>query len=418
MRYYFSAVERLLAFRYMRARRAEGFISVIAGFSLAGITLGVATLIIVMSVMNGFRAELIDRILGLNGHVSIYSRSAGGISDYDTLSLKIAEMPGVIAVTPQVEGQAMAMRNSVSLGAVVRGVRWSDLAIRKPLWSSLDESEINAFRDRSGVLIGHDMAFKLSVKQGDNITLTIAKGKATAFGTLPTRRTFYIAGIFDVGMYEYDSSFVFMPLAKAGDFFGYGERVSGLEVYAAAPEDIGPLRNFIGKVIGADLRVFDWVERNHSFLNALRVERNVMFLILTLIILVAAFNIVSSMIMLVRSKNADIAVLRTMGASSGSIIRVFLMTGASIGTVGTMMGTLFGLLFCWNIDSIKGFIEHLSGSELFAAEIYFLSNLPAKTDPHDVLMVVLMALGLSFFASLYPAWRASRIAPAEALRYE
>jgi len=418
MRHYFSAVERLLAFRYMRARRAEGFISVIACFSLAGITLGVATLIVVMSVMNGFRAELVGRILGLNGHVSVYSSVAGGIADYDDLALKIAEMPNVIAVTPQIEGQVMATRNTVSLGAVLRGVRWSDLAVRKPLWDSLDEAEINGFRDDGGVLIGHAMAFKLGVKAGDNITLTTAKGKATAFGTLPSRRTFRIAGIFDVGMYEYDSSFVFMPLALAGDFFGYGERVSGLEVYATTPEQIGVLRALIGNAIEGNLRVFDWIERNRGFLNALRVERNVMFLILTLIILVAAFNIISSMIMLVRSKNADIAVLRTMGASSGSIMRVFLMTGASIGVIGTMAGTVLGLVFCWNIDSIKQFIERLSGAELFAAEIYFLSNLPAKTDPQDVSMVIVMALSLSFFASLYPAWRASRIAPAEALRYE
>ena len=418
MRHYFSAVERLLAFRYMRARRAEGFISVIAWFSLAGITLGVATLIVVMSVMNGFRAELVGRILGLNGHVSVYANDVGGIADYDGLALKIAEMPNVIAVTPQIEGQAMATQNTVSLGAVVRGVRWSDLAVRKPLWESLDEDEIAGFRDKNGVLIGHAMAFKFGVKQGDNITLTTAKGKPTAFGTLPSRRTFTIAGIFDAGMYEYDSSFVFMPLGLASDFFGYDGRVSALEIYAATPEQIGPLRRLVSQSLASNLSAFDWIERNRGFLNALRVERNVMFLILTLIILVAAFNIISSMIMLVRSKNADIAVLRTMGASSGSIMRVFLMTGASIGIVGTTMGTMLGLVFCWNIDAIKQFIEKMSGAELFAAEIYFLSNLPAKIDPQDVLMVILMALGLSFFASLYPAWRASRVAPAEALRYE
>jgi lipoprotein-releasing system permease protein len=418
MRHYFSAVERLLAFRYIRARRAEGFISVIAWFSLAGITLGVATLIVVMSVMNGFRAELVGRILGLNGHVSIYANDVGGIADYDGLALKIAEMPNVIAVTPQIEGQAMATQNTVTLGAVVRGVRWADLAVRQPLWNSLDEGEIGSFRDNNGVLIGHAMAFKLGVNQGDNVTLTSAKGMPTAFGTLPLRRTFTIAGIFDVGMYEYDSSFVFMPLELASEFFGYDGRVSALEVYATTPEQIGPLRRLVSQSLESNLSAFDWIERNRGFLNALRVERNVMFLILTLIILVAAFNIISSMIMLVRSKNSDIAVLRTMGASSGSIIRVFLMTGASIGVVGTTMGTFLGLLFCWNIDAIKKVIEKMSGAELFAAEIYFLSNLPAKIDPQDLFMVILMALSLSFFASLYPAWRASRVAPAEALRYE
>ena len=418
MGHFFSPVERMLAFRYVRTRRAEGFISVIAWFSLAGITLGVATLIVVMSVMNGFRAELVGRILGLNGHVAVYANGPAGIAAYDKLALTISGMPNVIAVTPQIEGQVMATHNQFSVGAVIRGVRWSDLAVRKPLWNSLSERDINRFRDENGVLIGHEMALKLGLKVGDSVSLTTAKGKATAFGTVPTRRKFKIAGIFNVGMYEYDSSFVFMPLDLAASFLGYENRVSGLEIYVTMPEHIMPLRQTVGKTVGPDLRVFDWIERNRSFLNALKVERNVMFLILTLIILVAAFNIISSMIMLVRSKNSDIAVLRTMGASGGSIMRVFLMTGASIGIVGTFVGSAVGMVFCWNIDTIKVAIERLSGAELFAAEIYFLSHLPAKIDLQEVLLVVLMALGLSFLASLYPAWRASRISPAEALRYE
>lgn len=418
MALFFSPVERMLALRYMRARRAEGFISVIAWFSLAGITLGVATLIIVMSVMNGFRAELVDRILGLNGHVAIYSTEGNGITNYDDLALSITEMPGVIAVTPQIEGQVMATKNAVSLGAVIRGVRWSDLAARKPLWDSLNDKAIASFRDDGGVLIGKTMAFKTGIAPGGTITLTTARGKATAFGTLPTRRSFKVAGIFDVGMHEYDTSFIFMPLDVAGDFLGLPTSVSGLEIYVDDPQNIAFYRAAIASTLTKNLRAFDWLDRNKSFLNALAVERNVMFLILTLIILVAAFNIVSSMIMLVRSKNADIAVLRTMGASGGSILRVFLMTGASIGVVGTAIGSVLGMLFCWKIDAIKEFLEGLTGSELFAAEIYFLSNLPAKVDPQEVLMVIVMAISLSFIASLYPAWRATRIAPAEALRYE
>ena len=418
MALFFSPVERMLATRYMRARRAEGFISVIAWFSLAGITLGVATLIIVMSVMNGFRAELVDRILGLNGHVAIYSTEGNGIKNYDDLALSITEMPGIIAITPQIEGQVMATKNAVSLGAVIRGVRWSDLAARKPLWDSLNQKAIAGFRDDGGVLIGKTMAFKTGIAPGGTITLTTARGKATAFGTLPTRRSFKVAGIFDVGMHEYDSSFIFMPLDVAGDFLGLPTSVSGLEIYVDDPQNIAFYRTTIAGLLDENLRAFDWLDRNKSFLNALAVERNVMFLILTLIILVAAFNIVSSMIMLVRSKNSDIAVLRTMGASGGSILRIFLMTGASIGIVGTATGSVLGMLFCWKIDAIKEFLEGLSGTELFAAEIYFLSNLPAKVDPQEVLMVILMAISLSFLASLYPAWRATRIAPAEALRYE
>ena len=418
MALFFSPVERMLATRYMRARRAEGFISVIAWFSLAGITLGVATLIIVMSVMNGFRAELVDRILGLNGHVAIYSTEGNGIKNYDDLALSITEMPGIIAITAQIEGQVMATKNAVSLGAVIRGVRWSDLAARKPLWDSLNQKAIAGFRDDGGVLIGKTMAFKTGIAPGGTITLTTARGKATAFGTLPTRRSFKVAGIFDVGMHEYDSSFIFMPLDVAGDFLGLPTSVSGLEIYVDDPQNIAFYRTTIAGLLDENLRAFDWLDRNKSFLNALDVERNVMFLILTLIILVAAFNIVSSMIMLVRSKNSDIAVLRTMGASGGSILRIFLMTGASIGIVGTATGSVLGMLFCWKIDAIKEFLESLSGTELFAAEIYFLSNLPAKVDPQEVLMVILMAISLSFLASLYPAWRATRIAPAEALRYE
>ena len=413
----FSPIERLLAFRYIRARRAEGFISVVAWFSLAGITLGVATLIIVMSVMNGFRAELIGRILGLNGHLGV-SSIEGGIKDYNKLALRLSEMPSIIAATPQIEGQVMVNANNQARGAVVRGVSWSDLAVRKPLWDSLDESAIAAFRDDGALLIGETMAFTLRLKIGDTVTLLSPKGRVTAFGTVPLRRSFKIGGIFKVGMHEYDSSFIFMPLDVSQVFFDTGDFVSGFEVYSSAPLNITAVSNIIKSQLGSKYRVFDWQERNASFLNALKVERNVMFLILTLIILVAAFNIVSSMIMLVRSKNADIAVLRSLGASSSLIMRVFLITGASIGAVGTLVGSLLGLIFCWQIDNIKRGVESLSGAELFSAEIYYLSKLPAVVDPFEVSIVVVMALVLSFVASLYPAWRAAHVAPAEVLRYE
>ena len=414
----FKPVERLLAFRYLRARREEGFISVIAWFSFAGITLGVATLIIVMSVMNGFRTELINRILGLNGHIGVFSATAQPLTDYNRLALKLAELPNVIAATPQVQGQVMASSSSGQTGAVVRGVSWSDLAARKPLWDSLSQQAIAAFRDDKHILIGETMAFRLGLKIGDKLTLLSASGRTTAFGSIPTKRTFTIGGLFKVGMHEYDNSFIFIPLSEAQSFFHLPEAVSGIEVYSDAPLKIENLRGAISITLGDSYRQFDWQERNKSFLNALNVERNVMFIILTLIILVAAFNIVSSMIMLVRSKNADIAVLRSMGASSAMVMRVFLITGASIGMIGTFVGTLLGLLFCWQIDAIKRFIEGLSGAELFSAEIYYLSKLPAIVNPAEVLNVVLMAFVLSLVASLYPAWRASHIAPAEVLRYE
>ena len=414
----FKPVERLLAFRYLRARREEGFISVIAWFSFAGITLGVATLIIVMSVMNGFRTELINRILGLNGHIGVFSATSEPLTDYNRVALKLAELPNVIAATPQVQGQVMASSARAQTGAVVRGVSWSDLAARKPLWDSLSQQAIAAFRDDKHILIGETMAFRLGLKIGDKMTLLSASGRTTAFGSIPSKRTFTIGGLFKVGMHEYDNSFIFMPLSEAQVFFHLPDAVSGIEVYSDAPLKIELLRRAIAINLGGEYRQFDWQERNKSFLNALNVERNVMFIILTLIILVAAFNIVSSMIMLVRSKNADIAVLRSMGASSGVVMRVFLITGASIGVIGTFVGTILGLLFCWQIDAIKRFIEGLSGAELFSAEIYYLSKLPAIIDPSEVLTVVVMAFVLSLVASLYPAWRASHIAPAEVLRYE
>ena len=411
-------LETMMAMRYIRARRAEGFISVIAWFSLTGITLGVATLIIVMSVMNGFRAELVGRILGLNGHFAVYSQTNSGVADFDALSVKLSEVSTIIAVTPQVEGQTMVTHQGRNQGAVVRGVRWSDLAARKPLWQSLSDDAVRRFREDGGVLIGKTMAFRLGVKVGDTLTLLSSKGRTTAFGSVPLRQKFKIAGLFDVGMHEYDANFLFMTLAQAQSFYGLDDKVTGLEVYSSDPHAVKLMRQQLQAQLSKDHRLYDWQGRNASFLNALAVERNVMFLILTLIILVAAFNIISSMIMLVRSKNADIAVLRAMGASRGAIMRIFFMTGASIGFIGTLMGTMLGVIFCWQIDTIKEFIEGLSGAELFSAEIYYLSRLPAEIEAFEVLVVIAMALGLSFLASIYPAWRASCVAPAEVLRYE
>ena len=276
----FTPVERMLAMRYMRSRRSESFISVIAWFSLIGISLGVATLIIVMSVMNGFRVELVGRILGLNGHVAIYSQSGRGIGDFDPLAVRIAGIPGVIAVTPQIEGQVMAAGRGLTSGAVIRGVRWADLAARKPLWQALDETAINNFKTGEQVLMGHRLAQTLGVKQGDSITLVGARGRTTPFGTLPQRRSYIIGGVFDVGMFEYDKAFIFMPLAAAQSFFGSDGRVTALEIYASDLNLTDVMRQNIVQTVPATVRVNDWRERNRSFLNALAVERNVMFLIL------------------------------------------------------------------------------------------------------------------------------------------
>lgn len=413
----FGAVERLIAWRYLRARRQEGFISVIAGFSLLGIALGVATLIIVMSVMNGFRAELLSRILGLNGHVAVYSQ-ADGISGFDAAALRISEVPGVFAVVPQVEGQALVTANKVAAGVLVRGLRAGDLTAKGPLADGITAAAAERFRGGKSILLGNRLGQRLGVAAGDRIKLISPTSQTTVLGGLPRMKTYEIAGLFDVGMYEYDNGFIFMPLQAAQVFFQLKGKVSGLEIMLEDPNQVAALTDSLKAAAGDGLWVRDWRQRNSSFFNALQVERNVMFLILTLIILVAAFNVISSLIMLVKDKGRGIAILRTMGASKGMVTRIFFLVGASVGLTGTIVGALLGLLFADNIEAIRGFLEAISGAELFAAEIYFLSRLPAEINPAEVTSVILMALSLSFLATIYPAWRASRLDPVEALRNE
>ena len=413
----FSAFERMVAFRYLRARRQEGFISVIAGFSLLGIALGVATLIIVMSVMNGFRAELLGRILGVNGHLTIFAQQ-GPLPGYAGMVDQVQLVRGVTMAFPQVEGQVMATANGVSSGALVKGMRREDVQRRALLANAIMAGSLDAFEGNDAVMIGTRMAQRMNLTVGNQITLISPQSNPTAFGSIPRLKSYTVAALFEVGMYEYDNSYIYMPMDAAQTFFRLGEAVTGIDILLDDPDAVGSLREAISTAIGPGKRLFDWQQANSSFFTAIQVERNVMFLILTLIILVAAFNIISSLIMLVKDKGRDIAVLRTMGASRGMIMRIFFMTGASIGVVGTLAGFVLGLLFCLNIETIRKGIEFLTGTELFSAEIYFLSRLPAKVDAGEVTTVVLMALILSFLATIYPAWRAARQDPVEALRYE
>ncbi|HJN23904.1 MAG TPA: lipoprotein-releasing ABC transporter permease subunit [Rhodospirillales bacterium] len=412
----FSVFEWMVAMRYLRARRQEGFISVIAWFSLIGIALGVATLIIVMSVMNGFRQELLTRILGLNGHLSIYGQNYE-LTGYDPLAEKARKIADVVAVTPIVEGQVMATARGVAKGAVVRGIRPRDLVRRALVAENIHSGSLAEFKD-DRVLIGNRLASRLGLVVGDQITLISPKGNVTAFGTVPRMRAYRLAGTFEVGMHEYDSSFIFMPLKTAQVYFRLPGAVTNLEIFIDDPDHARQVGRKIMAATGGKGRIHDWQQANSSFFNAIQVERNVMFLILTLIIVVAAFNIISSMIMLVKDKGKDIAILRTMGATQGMIMRIFFLSGASVGIIGTIAGFGLGLAFTDNIETIRQWIQTLTGSELFAAEIYFLSQLPAVVDPKEVMVVVLMGLGLSFLATLYPSWRAARLDPAEALRYE
>lgn len=412
------AFERMVAGRYLRSKRKEGFISVIAGFSFLGIMLGVATLIIVMSVMNGFRAELIGRILGLNGHITVYSR-LGAVTNYEPLMERLAHIPGVEQVTPTVEGQGMLKIGEAASGVVIRGMRPADFA-KRPILSTSIIDKLGGDESFGGdyVAIGATMAERFHLKPGSKIFIISSRSRSTPFGSMPISRAFIVGSIFDVGMYEYNSSFVYMSMDMAQLFFDIGEGAGAIEVVTADPAKVNVQRTSIENELAGEYAVSDWQDTNASFYNALQVERNVMFLILTLIILVAAFNIISSLIMLVKDKGRDIAILRTMGATRGMIIRIFFYTGATIGVVGTLGGAVLGVTFAANIESIRQWLQNLTHTELFAAEIYFLSQLPSRLDVHDVLMTVLMALGLSFAATIYPAWRAARLDPVEGLRRE
>jgi len=412
----FGPFERMVAFRYLRARRQEGFVSVIAIFSLLGIALGVATLIIVMSVMNGFRADLLGRILGLNGHLGVYAQ-AGPLDDFDAAATKVSELPGITGVTPLIEGQVMASSEAGAAGALVRGIRPDDLRQRPLVADHIVQGSLSDFDD-DGVAVGDRLARRLGVAVGSAITIISPQGTATAFGTMPRIKTYHVVALFDVGMYEYDNSFVFVPLDAAQLFFRLTNAVTSLEVFVADPDRVREDRRLIAAALGGHVRIVDWQQANSSLFNAVEIERNVMFLILTLIIVVAAFNIISSMIMMVKDKGRDIAILRTMGASRAAILRIFVLSGASIGVVGTVAGLLLGIVFTRNIEAIRQGLQKVIGTDLFAAEIYFFTRIPARIDSGEVAAVVFMALALSFLATLYPSWRAARLDPVEALRYE
>ncbi|MCB2108205.1 MAG: lipoprotein-releasing ABC transporter permease subunit [Rhodobacteraceae bacterium] len=413
----FSAFERMVALRYLRSRRKEGFVSVIAGFSFVGIALGVATLIIVMAVMNGFREDMMSRILGVNGHIDV-AATAVAISDYDDLGARLRAIDGVVSAVPLVQGQVMVSGNRRSDGAVVRGMRGEDLAQRPWIADHILQGSLDAFTAGEGIAIGSRMADRFGIEAGGSVTLISPNGQVTAFGAVPRLQTFKVVAIFNVGMTDFDSSVIFMPLNLAQTYFKYPRSVTNFEIHVTDPDKARMIAREVAAQTGPGVRVLSWEQTNGPFFNALQVERNVMFLILTLIILVAAFNIISGLIMLVKDKARDIAILRTMGASRGTVMRIFFMAGASIGSVGTLLGFLLGILICDNIESIRQFLSNLTGTDLFSPEIYYLSQLPAKMEWTETSAVLIMSLLLSFLATLYPSWRAAQTDPVEALRYE
>ncbi|MFC0388679.1 lipoprotein-releasing ABC transporter permease subunit [Muricoccus vinaceus] len=414
----FSPFERAVAFRYLRARKGERFVSVIAIFSLVGIALGVATLIIVMSVMNGFRQELLGRILGLNGHLGVYAQDNSGLRDFDNIAARIRGLPGIASATPIVEGQVLFTSDEGgATGGLARGIRPEDLRARPLIAGNIRAGDLSRFGGDDTVVIGTRLARKLSIRVGERITLVSPQGRTTVMGTVPRLRAYEVVALFEAGMQEYDSSYVFLPFGAAQVYFQHRDSATQVEVFVDDPSRVRlATREIFGALRGMPVRVLDWQDSNSSFFNAVQVERNVMFLILTLIIIVAAFNIVSSLIMLVKDKGRDIAVLRTVGATRGAILRIFLLAGASIGVAGTLIGFFIGLVFCLNIENIRQFLQTLTGTDLFSAEIYFLTKLPAVVEPMEVAQVVGMGLGLSLLATIYPSWRAARLDPVEGLR--
>lgn len=414
---FFAPFEWTVALRYQRARRASGAVSIIALFSILGIALGVATLIVVSSVMNGFHQELMSKILGVNGHAFLQTADAP-LTDWDELSAKIAKLPGVRAAIPMVEGAAGISTQFGQSGVLARGVREKDITLLPGVANHLREGSFKDFDAAKGVAIGQRLAESLGVRINDKVSLLIAKGAQTPFGVAPRIKAYPVVAIFQIGMSQFDDVFVYMPLAEAQGFFNKDNEASVIEVFVDDPDKIDAFRLNYDKAIARPMVVTDWRQRNKAFFDTLQVEKNVLFLILTLIVIVAAFNIVSGLTMLVKDKTRDIAVLRTIGATRGSVLRIFLLIGAMIGSAGALAGCVIGVTLAYNLENIRMFLNKFTHTEIFPPEFYFLSHLPTIVEPSEVVAVVVMTLTLSVLASVYPAWKAASLDPVEALRNE
>lgn len=408
--------EILIALRYLRSRRKESFISVISAFSLIGIAIGVATLIVVMSVMNGYHITLRDRILGINGHITISSPTQT-ITDYESFSKNIEKIDGVISSYPIQISQAMAINGEVSSGILSRGIKAEDIKKKSLVYGSINHDTLSEFKGNK-VIIGNVLAKNLGLKIGDSLRVISPEFSTTILGSIPRIKTFEVLDIFDVGMYEYNSTTIFMPLEMAKAFFRNYEGVSNIEILVKDPENTDFIKSEINSFATQNISMIDWDRINESLFDALAVERTVMFLILTLLIIIAAFNIISGLIMIVKEKSRNIAILRTYGATKNSVMKIFIISGSVIGVIGTTFGALLGILIAKNIESVRASLEKITGTTLFDPVIYFLTKLPSELVYSDVMLIISISLVLSLGATIYPAWRASRLMPAEILRYE
>jgi len=415
----FSRFELMAAQRYLRPRRKEAFISVISIISLVGIMLGVATLIVVMAVMNGFREELVDNILGVNGHVVLHPVDTE-LTDYSEVSDRISAVEGVVAAFPFIEGQAMGSGTvDGGSGILVRGIRGQDIG-KVPGVSGTIEANgtLDDFDNAGGVAIGQGLSRKLGLFVGDRLTIISPQGAVTPMGTMPRIKAYPVTAIFRSGMALYDSTFVFMPFEEAQAFFNHGDEAVGIEVFIDKPEEVADLQPVVEEAADRPIYSVSWRDRDAVFFGLLALERNVMFLIVGLIVLVAALNIISGLIMLVKEKGRDIAILRTMGATRGAIMRIFFMAGAVVGTIGTLLGLIIGTLICLKIEILEKLVSWMTGQNPFENGAYFINQLPARMDPFETMAIVLLSLGLCYLATIPPSWRAARMDPVEALRYE
>lgn len=410
--------EWLIALRLLRSKRKEGFISVVSMFSLIGIALGVATLIVVMSVMNGYHIEFVKNILGIQGHITVVSSHGGHFHNYTGFSDQVEKIKGVEFVAPIILEQGMFVSNSRAGGGVVRGIEPEKLALKPLVTESIPHEMLEDFKKGKGLLIGSALAEQLNVVTGDTIKIVTPESSSTILGSIPRTKSYKVAGIFDLGLYQYNATTIFMPLSDAQLLYKYGNTVGEIEVIANSPDKLDDIKNDITQFAGGSVRMVDWEMAQEKWLSALAVERNVMFFILTLIILVAVFNIISSLIMLVQDKSKAIAILRTMGATKGSVIKIFMISGSMIGFIGSVSGVALGTLIASNLDSIKTVLESVTGTKLFDPVIYFLTKLPSDLEISNVILVFCMSFGFSVISTIYPAYRASKLMPTEVLRYE
>ncbi len=413
----FARFEWMLALRYLRSRRSRFLPSVIAAISFLAIMVAVTTLIVVMSVMNGFHLELMNKIIGVNGHLFLQA-SGRPLENYDAVIGRLAKVPGIRFALPMVEGAAGVSSRVQQTGALVRGVRERDLKMLPGIGANVKQGTLDGFDSSEGVAIGQRMADNLGVRIGDSISILTARGEATPFGMAPRIKAYPVVAIFQIGVSEFDNIFVYMPLQEAQAYFSREGQATVIEAFADDPDSMDDIRARIDAALEEPLLMVDWRQRNQTFFEALKVERTVMFFILTLIVLVASLSIISGLTMLVKDKGRAIAILRTMGATSGAIMRVFLLTGISIGIAGTGAGFLFGVLLARNLEPIRVFINRMFNLNVFDPTYYFLSQLPSSIRLADVLSVVLLSLTLSILATIYPSWRAARLDPVDALRYE